>query len=135
MYLGPYILRLHAQLKDAFAAAPDKLFLMVPMAALLVFCAVGWVRLARRTRTLNAANDELKRDLAEVAKALENELKWRFATEAFNDQIAAAANDIAAKSTRELQQLLAAENFNAAADRTDATVETSRQDSSASEKA
>jgi hypothetical protein len=101
-------------------------------AALLIICIVGWVRSAGRARVLKSANEELKRDLAEVAKALENEMKWRFATEAFNEQIA-AANDIAAKSTRELQQLLAAENFTPASVRDDETPQTSPRQTATSD--
>jgi hypothetical protein len=117
MYVGQYILWLHSRASGALAAAPDGILYGSLIAALLGVCIVGWIRFSRQTRALRIANEQLKRDLAEVAEALENEMKWRFATEAFNDQIAAAANDLAAKSTRELQQLLSAESFNPGSDR------------------
>jgi hypothetical protein len=83
----------------------------VAVLSLCFVLAIGWIWAIREARALRTANSALRDDLSEVTKALEHEMKWRFATEAFQDRVAAEAGDLAAKSTRELQKILAGENF------------------------
>lgn len=96
----------------ARAIPPDVLLLVSAVEALLLaFFFVAWSKAARRARALALEKAGLDADLAEVIKALEKEIMWRLAGEAPGVQVVEPANGLKPKPPRELQELLAKENF------------------------
>jgi hypothetical protein len=77
--------------------------------ALAGLALIGWLRSARRARKLANTNDKLEVELAEAAKAIEHEMKWRSASEAFAAK-ERHVNQATTFSARELQEFLASES-------------------------
>jgi hypothetical protein len=112
MDLHPYIAWFDAHPLEARAIAPDVLLLFSAVEALLIaFFFVAWSKAARRARALSLAKAALDADLAEVSQALEKEIMWRLAGEAPGVQVLEPGIGLTPKPPRELQELLAKENF------------------------
>jgi hypothetical protein len=87
------------------------LYIVSGLSALFGLALIGWLATVRRAARLAAENIELKNDLVEVTKALENEMKWRLASETYSTKVATNVGESTAKTARDLQQLLASDDF------------------------
>jgi len=112
MDLQPYLAWFDAHLTAARAIAPDLLLLVSAVEALIIaFFFVAWSKAVRRVRALARAKVGLDADLGEVSKALEKEIMWRLAAEAPGVRVMETGSGLTPKPPRELQELLAKENF------------------------
>jgi hypothetical protein len=109
-----YLASLRAVREGVSALSPDALLLVGAAAALLLFALfVAWRRETRHAGALVENKAALEEDIAALRDALENEIKWRLASDMADRQASASPVVAQGKSAKELFDLLG-ERFNAA---------------------